>query len=329
MPKIEPAVRQLYYIVPDGTTYIDLAKDLSKVNRRLYRQGMSYVVQDIQLGMVAGMQATDVYQISFSTAGNSWIVHNAWKKGFAAWRGQVREVENMTGIKAGSWNDFKVYLDDSMEDGTTLEPYAADGAVYSAGEWEYSALVFDDDGTERDLKMHLIGSSNLADTNEESGIGLVNEYSISRSLVQANDPDVPSTASDSIYAKLMGTDEMTDRIVDNVETANDNPPYHQNEYPGGATNADVAVPVRIGSVNATQSSMTIPGFVAECGLIKVSTNEIQLDGGNPSVYEVTSAPTAVLIITVAPGPYRGVLLFVLWQTGTFIQAYSYVQGGMC
>ena len=58
-------------------------------------------------------------------------------------------------------------------------------------EWDYSALVFDDDGTERDLKMHLIGSSDLTDTNEESGIGLVNEYQISRTTVQINDPDTP------------------------------------------------------------------------------------------------------------------------------------------
>ena len=244
MPKIEPAVRQLAYIVPDGVSYIDIAKDLSKVNRRLYRQGMSYVIQDIQIGVSPGMKSTDIYQVVFATAGNSWIVHNAWKKGFAAWRKQVREVENGTGIKAGAWNDFKVYLDDSMEDGTTLDVSAGDGAVYSAGEWDYSALVFDDDGTEKDLKMHLIGSSNLADTNEESGIGLIHEYQNSRSIIggSAQDPGTPAGASDTIYAKLMGTDEMTDRIVDNVESANDEPPYDQDEYPGGASNADAAGP---------------------------------------------------------------------------------------
>ncbi len=333
MAKIEPAVTQLLYQVPDGASYIDLAKDLSKVNRRLYRQGMTYVVQDIQFGVSSGMRSSDVQALTFSTAGNSWIVHNAWKKGFAAWRRQVRDVERGTGIKAGTWNDFKVYLDDSMEDSNAiLEPYAGDGAVYQAGDWDYSALVFDDDGTEKDLKMHLIGSTDLTDTNEESGIGLINEYEISRALVHGNDPDNHAEASDSIYAKLMGTDEFTDRVVDNVEAANDNPPYDRDDYPGGTANADVAVPVRFGSVTAQQAISNMAGFIVPCGLLHVYNSEMSLTNttesatdlgdvggtgvaspGPLSVYGSGSAQTAYVIITMAPGPYRGVLAAPMGQ----------------
>ncbi len=321
MAKIQPAVTQLLYLVPDGTSYIDLAKDLSKVNRRLYRQGYTYVVQDIQVGVSTGMKASDVWTCAFSTAGNSWIVHNAWKKGFGAWRRQVREVENATGIKDGTWNDFKVYLDDSMEDGTTLEPYAGDNAVYQAGEWEYSALVFDDDGTEKDLKMHLIGSSDLTDTNEESGIGLINEYEISRALVPGNDPDNHAEASDLIYAKLMGTDEMSDRLVDNVESANDNPPYDRDDYPGGAANADSTVPVRFGSVSGSQTTSIMAGFIVPCGLLKVFTAESALDTNGfladattaNGVYAQGTAPTVAVLVTMAAGPYRGVLAAPMGQ----------------
>ena len=314
MPKIESAVTQLAYLVPNGDSYIDLAKDLSKVNRRLYRQGMTYVVQDIQVGVGVGMTATDVQQFTFGTAGNSWVVHNAWSKGFDAWRKQTRETSRATGIPAGKWNDYKVYLDDSMEDGTILEPYAGDGAVYIAGEWEHSKLVFDDDGTEREFKMHLIGSSNLADTNNESGIGLIQEYQNSRARVgSGNEPDVPSAASDTIYAKLFATDEMSDMLVDNVEGDNDSPPYDQAAYPGGDTNADAAVPQRVGSVNATMSTSILPGFIAPCGLIKVATAEIQLDSSSPAVYEQVSASTALVIVTVASGPYRGVLAAPMGQ----------------
>lgn len=311
MPKIEPAIRTLTYIVPDGTSYIDIAKDLSKVNRRLYRQGMSYVVQDIQIGMQAGMKTTDIYQISFSTAGNSWIVHNAWKKGFVAWQAQRREALAMLPSIKPKWDDFKVYLDASMEDGTTLDVYAGDGAVYQAGEWEYSKLVFDDDGTEKELKMHIIGASNLADTNNESGIGLIQEYADSRATVHIAAPDVETEASDTIYAKMLGTDEMSDMLVDNLENDNDVPPYDQDEYPGGSANADAACIQRIGSVNATMSTTTLPGFVAECGLIKILTQESQLDGS--SVYEVTNAPNAFIQLTIAAGPYRGVLAAPMGQ----------------
>jgi len=314
MPKIEPAVTQLFYGVPDGTSYIDLAKDLSKVNRRLYRQGMTYVVQDVQIGMVAGMEATDVYQISFATSGNSWIVHNAWRKGYEAWRTQQRDIMDHLPTSQGKWADFKVYLDDSHEDATTLEPLASDGAVYLPGEWEHSKLVFDDDGTEREFKMHLIGSSNLADTNNESGIGLIQEYQNSRAYPNA-DPALPSSASDTIYAKMIGyaPDELTDIMVDNMENDNDLPPYDPDEYPGGDTNADAAVGVRLGSVNATMSVTNLGGFIAPCGLIKVHSNELALDGGSPSIYAAVSAPTALVILTVASGPYRGVLASPMGQ----------------
>ncbi len=332
MAKIEPAVTQLAYLVPDGVSYLDLAKDLSKCNRRLYRQGYTYVIQDIQLSVSAGLRSTDVASMTFSTMGNSWIVHNAWKKGFAAWRKQIREFERGTGIKSGGWNDFKIYLDDSHEDATTLEPYAGDGAVYEAGEWEHSTLVFDDDGTEREFKMHMIGSSNLADTNEESGIGLINEYSISRSIVHSADPAVPPTASDSIYAKLMGTDEMTDLIVNNIESDNDTPPYAVDNYPGGASNADSAVPVRFLTSSGTQTTATSPGFIVPCGLIKIDSTEMNLTDttesatdlgdvggtgvaspGPRSVYQVGTAQTQLLLVTVAPGPYRGVLAAPMGQ----------------
>ncbi len=332
MAKIEPAVTQLLYQVPDGASYIDLAKDLSKVNRRLYRQGMTYVVQDIQYGAGAGMRASDIQGLTFSTAGNSWIVHNAWKKAYNTWQRQVRESSRLTGVKRGTWDDFKIYLDDSMEDGTVLEPYAGDGAVYQAGDWDHSVLVFDDDGTERELKMHLIGSSNLADTNNESGIGLINEYQISRTTVQANDPDTPASASDSIYAKLLGTDEMSDMIIDNLEEKNDNPPYDQDDYPGGAANADSVVPVRFGHITGASPGSAMGGFIAPCGLIQVYNSELELSNttesptdlgdvggtgvaspGPLSVYAARSAQTAFVIITVAPGPYRGVLAAPMGQ----------------
>ena len=310
MPKIEPAVTQLFYNFPAGTSYIDLAKDLSMVNRRLYRAGMVYAIQDIQLLNGLQTKATDISTVGFYTAGNSWIVHNAWKKAFRAWRNQVNELKRGLGSNVeGKWADFKVYLDDAMEDGTILTPLASDGAVYSAGEWKHSKLVFDDDGTEREFKMHLIGSTNLTDTNEESGIGLISEYSRSRARVSEDNPETFNELSDSIYAKLLGTDEMSDMMIDNLEDDNDDPPYDFDSYPGGGVNADAPVLVRFGSVNATQSQVTIPGFIAPCGLIQITTQELALDDATSAdgTYGSGTAPTIQAIITVATGPYRGVL----------------------
>ena len=314
MPKIEPAVTQLMYLLPNGVSYADIAKDLSQMNRRLYRQGMTYVVQDLQIGQTVGMTATDITRVTVSTIPNSWIAHNAWTKAFRAWRGQVRELTDHLGSGVeGKWADFKIYLDDSMEDGTILDPYAGDAAVFLAGEWDHSKLVFDDDGTEREFKMHMVGSTNLADTNEESAIGLIHEYQISRAMVNAEDPDTFTSLSDGIYAKMIGTDEMSDMLVDNLEDDNNNPPYDQDEYPGGHSNADVAHPARILSCNATQSTVQAPGFIVPCGLLKFDLNEIQLDSQNPAVYEAVASPTIICIVTVAAGPYRGVLAAPMGQ----------------
>ncbi len=323
MAKIEPAVTQLLYQVPDGASYIDLAKDLSKVNRRLYRQGMTYVVQDVQFGVSSGMRSSDVQALTFSTMGNSWIVHNAWRKGFKAWQKMQNDFMDGDGARLkGKWADFKIYLDDSQAGGTTLEPYAGDGAVYTAGEWVHSNFVYDDAGTSRSPTIHMIGTSTA-----DSAIGLIQAYGDSRNY-PTSEPRHPSALNTGFYAEFHGVGDVDDELGSDIEDDNDLPPYDQDEYPGGATNADVAVPVRFGSVTAQQATSQMAGFIVPCGLIQVYNSEMSLnltqhitdeDGnvvdapGPNSVYSASAAATAYVIITVAPGPYRGVLAAPMGQ----------------
>lgn len=306
MPKIEPAVTQLLYQVPDGTSYIDIAKDLSKINRRLYRQGMTYVIQGMAYHLPVGTKTTDNVSLSVATTGNSWMVHNAWKKGFKAWQKMQNEYLDGEGSRLkGKWADFKIYLDDSQAGGTTLEPYAGDGAVYSAGEWIMSNFVYDDAGTARSPSIHMIGS-----TTADSAVGLIEAYGNSRNY-PTSEPRHPSALNTGFYAEFHGVGDTDDELGSDIEDDNDLPPYDQDEYPGGATNADVAVPVLVSSCNATQFSTHTEGFIAPCGLLKVTTVKYQLDGS--SVYELTSAPTVALLVTVATGPYRGVLAAPMGQ----------------
>lgn len=306
MPKIEPAVTQLLYQVPNGDSYIDIAKDLSKINRRLYRQGMTYVIQDIQFAQNIGTKATDITQISFATAGNSYMTHNAWKKGYETWRTQQNEYGDGSGSQLkGKWADFKVYLDDGQAGGTTLEPYATDGAVYIAGEWTMSNFVYDDAGTSRSPSIHLIGTST-----EDSAIGLIQAYGEARNYPSGG-PGNPAAMATGFYAQFHGVGDIDDELGNDLRDQNDLPPYDQDEYAGGETNADAAVPVRFGSVNASQSTGMLPGFIVPCGLVKVGLNELQLDGS--SEYEATSSAAVALLITVAAGPYRGVLAAPMGQ----------------
>jgi hypothetical protein len=53
--------------------YIDLAKDLSAINRRLYRQGKVYQIANISITS----RNTTGGLVSFSTAGDTWVTRAA------------------------------------------------------------------------------------------------------------------------------------------------------------------------------------------------------------------------------------------------------------
>jgi len=301
---MQPAITSLVYVVTPSsgevTANIDIAKGLSTVNRRLYRQGMNYAVAGVSIGRFD----TGITKCFLQTAGNTWMVQNAWKKGYALWRAQQREVLEVMPSIEGKWADFKVTLDDVVTTATLNPRNSTTGG--SAGdpvcdEWNLSEYVWDDDGTEREPNFHLIGATNLA-----SSIGLVQEYHISRARVQISDPAVDSTASDSIYAKSLGTDEMSDMLVDNVEGENDQPPYDFDEMYGGDTAGDLAPVIDEFSSSMHNSGRSIP-FIAPCGLIRVTIiSKVNTDPGQPAVLIASDEPHTVFV-HLAPGGYKGVL----------------------
>lgn len=318
MPKIEPAATQLYYQIPNGSSYIDIARDLSRVNRRMYRQGMVYAVQDIQVVVATGMKSTDVLNVIFATIPNTWVSHNAWRKGFTTWRTQQNEfADGMGASLKGKWADFKVYLDDSMAGGTTLSPYAGDSGTWSTGEWAYSNFVYDDAGTTRSPTIHMIGTST-----DDSAVGLIEAYADARNYPTSGPTNAAEMAT-GFYSQFHtdDSDDLFEDLGNDLRDQNDLPPYDQNDYPGGATNGDAAIISRWTTVNGAQGSVIAPGFIAPCGLIHVSSFEQALDTNGfladastaNGVYAIGSAPTVNVIVTLAPGPYRGVLATPMGQ----------------
>ena len=292
---MQPAQIVLTYVASPSSgavvVDIDLAKDLSAVNRRLYRQGMQYAVGSVTCARTLPGLSAYVCQ----TAGNTWVVHNAWKKASALWEKQQRDAARDVGVKRGTWADFKVTLDDN--DTAAIDTIAGDGGTIVPDEWNYSELVFEDDGDEWSPTMHLLGTSTLT-----SGVGLVQEYAISRTTVTSPDPNVPSEASDSIYAKmaLMGSDEFSDVLIDDIEGHNDSPPYDMSEYVGGDTVADAPF-----NQDFVTSTMENPGqsrpFLAECGLLRITLQSVEADGSTAS-----DVPHLIQVRMV-PGGYKGVL----------------------
>jgi hypothetical protein len=330
MPRMEPAVTQLCYMLGNGDNYVDVAKDLSVINRKLFRQGRVYAIQNIQMyfdGADSGAAdlSQQVRSIQVNTIPNTWIVHNAWRKGFAHWQNQQKGIlESLGGPSSRPrWADFKIAMDaahvqldsSSGDQDISLDTRAGDfSTTIVPDEYKIAKYHWDDDGTERAPLIHMMGQ--VAST-QVSYVGLIENYGDSRPQPGTSEPTVPADMSDSIYAKLHGTDELTDNLVNDIEGTNDQPPYDANEYPGGATVMTVPHPVAFAAVNVTNPVANTGPMLAPCGLLKISVDawhDAAPDAGATST-DLTdlSVSNTRVIVTVAPGPYRGVLAAAMGQ----------------
>ena len=302
----EPAQTVLSYYVGAGVSYIDIAEGLSQVNRRAYRQGMEYAVGKVTFGYQANPQAILNVQLSAYTAGDTWVVHNAWKKAFAHWSAQQRTARRLIGQSAKpTWEDFKVYLDDTHRTGTIPGVVAGDDQAVGSGEWDYSRLLWEaDNNVIAEVYLHLIGGD-VSTTDW----GLILGYQQSRATVQPTDPELPVEFSNNMYAK-MATDVnlVADEIANNMEDENDQPPYDHDDYPGTDANSDSPWLQEFGVAAPGAPMATLPGFVAQCGLIRFNLTAHAVADGTP-----TAGVTSLVQVHLVPGSYKGVAAFRMGQ----------------
>ncbi len=203
--KIQKAIRHLTYQVPSGVSYVDVMKDLSAMNRKLFRQGMAVGIESIEY-FYTPSPGYDMTRLQAYTAGDSWSVHNAHVKGKALWNEMNQLVLSDNPSIQGTWADYKVFLDDSMRTGTILTP-VVDGVFLTMGEWNYSDYVLPqhevDPATGQPLaadqcQAHLIGPD-VGTPGNLISVGLVKAYQESRATVQTDDPNVPAGMSQSIF----------------------------------------------------------------------------------------------------------------------------------
>lgn len=309
---IAPAQRTLHYAVPVSSgafdVTLDIAKDLSAVNRRLYRQGMQYYIQNVKIATGKGKVVSVV-----STAGDTWIVHNAWKKGYLFWREQQKIVSDNFPSIQGKWADFKVTLWDGAS--AALDSFAGGDAV-AADEWNYSNYVWDDDGTERSPTFTIIGA-----TVPTSKIGMIQEYALSRARPAA--APTLDNPSESIYSKSLVNDEAMVALIDVIESENDLAPYDMDQYVGADTQSDEPLVQNINFASEFAPSNT-GGFTAECGLVRIAgTSQLSVtfphatagDNTYDDIHylEENLDDSLILQVTVAPGPYKGVMASKMGQ----------------
>lgn len=306
--------RTFAFPITDSNTfqYIDLAQCLSKVNRKLYRQGRCYYISKIQWlsGSALAGGATSS-KLSLCTLPYNWVMRNAWVKSFNLWKTMQKKVLKDNPSVLGKWADYKVFFDAIHQqggfgaNGPTLNLVPMDCAtdVVDPGEWFMSTFVLPQhDVTPAtgvvlpadEFKVHMLGPDvgGPLPTALQSG-GIIKMYEDTRARVQIA-PDVPADMSLNWGTQLTDDGSQEPELADLIEDSNDNPPYDLDEYPGGATNF-------FGGIIQTQMVCTVAnqvdkdgGFPVPLGLIKVNRSLINDDNGG------------ILILTLLPGEYQGV-----------------------
>lgn len=310
--KLQPAVTSLFYEMPTNTVgvsrFIDLASDLSRLNRKLMRQGYQYVVAGVTV--TDDIAVTSALDVSISTAGNTWVTQNAWTKGFALWNQMNQEVLDDNPSVQGKWADYKVSLTENMASANTISALnGAAGALPGGYEWAKSTYVVPQHSVDAagnplaavEYTACLVGPDDLAN----NVFSLVNAYENSRATVQDITPNVPAALPTSFYLSLTDDGSQDPELAQVIIDQNDQPPYSPTAgaYPGGATftTSEATTRVARGVKNDFTPTLTLPGFTAECGLLRV-------DAVRSSGTEATR-----LQIHLVPGEYRGVMAIPMGQ----------------
>jgi hypothetical protein len=324
-----PANRYLRYRLTNSSSagtetshFIDLARDLSAINRKLMRQGRCYHVKRISIvstNTIAGHTHVDQSEIpgvssftqpagfvSFSVAPDTWVTRNAWKRGFESFKlmNEAATPPNMDGNLKAKWQDFKVYLsDDHRTSGNILRPVDnKNNEVSGTGaSWDYTVLESPDGVDNADsFNVHLLGG-HVAQSGSAAPwttIGLIKSYGESRLTVSSNDPNGDAVNVHDPLLNLFDAGTQADEVITRLLDTNDDPPYALAHYPGDNNNLPGPQVVQQTTLGA-DGRASVGGFSAMCGLIEIESTSPVAD----DLYSI--------LVELAPGKYRGIAADVI------------------
>ena len=218
-------------------SYIDLSQVASLVNRRFYRQGINWAVAGFKVASLR-TGSVNIYKLP-----NTWVMSNAWEKTFRAWQRQQNEVledGNQQSVRA-KFNDFKIFADDrhlTAGVASNLLPLDSDGTAINPGEWEMSQLVIPNYGSPGNNFEPFLTAVGPKVPGSSGSYSLIDLYENSRGVPHSPDPDVPADvlSPDNILNLMFDVGDNNTAVLANVVGKNDELPYDQDNYPGGAAN---------------------------------------------------------------------------------------------
>ena len=277
----------------NGRTYIDLGREMSKVQRKLVRQGQNFVVHG---GLI--QDSNNEYTVRFNTAPQSWVVGTALRRARKMWELQYKQILSEGGLgkmKPKYW-DWKVYLNQGhVQAGgaSLLEAKDEAGTAYPAGEWTYSQFVSEDvdwsslptatqNRNADEFLIHIVGDHLGASPNWTS-VGAIESWRDSRPSVDEDDPEVDVPTRDAIMAdplvNLFDEADADDERLDHLASHGDAPPYDSKVVPGtGPTGLERTA---MAATSAANPIVPCNGFIAPHGLIEVQCS--RASAGNVTV----------------------------------------------
>lgn len=320
------AQRDLYFATTGATSpsngiyYVDIARELSKVNRKLFRQSHCYGIENIEVTWQNRETTAETIIIEAQVAPDTWVVNNAHVKGQALHREMNALVLDDNPSIEGKWADFKVYLEQGHLEALNAVPSrqlaVLDGgpAAYANGTWFYSRYVMPqhdvNPATGEPLPAEVKQPFLLGDdatVGAVEGISLVKAYSLSRATVQDNDPNVPAGMSTSFFNLLTDSGSQEPELADLIEILNDDPPYDLDDYPGGPVNGSLPAVATSTAINQYSPVGYMNSFVAPCGLIRFRATAFDVTG------IPVPAPEISIRIRMMAGNYKGIAAIPMGQ----------------
>jgi hypothetical protein len=303
-----------------GLYYIDTARQLSKVNRKLFRQSYCYGIESAEIYFANQVGAAQSVLVEMQVAPDNWVVNNAHVKGEALFHEMQRLVLDDNPSVKGKWADYKVFLDSGHRSaffgGGELEVVDGDNVVFLNGEWSHSRYVLPQHDVDPvtglplpadETQAHLLGPD-VGIPGALQSVGLVKAYQDSRARVFDNSPNTPAAFATSFFTALTDSGSQEPELAGVIQAENEDPPYDVDAYPGSAANnGGVPSSVAITTANVNAPVGYMGSFIAPCGLIRLKVTGFDVNGAP------TTAPAMTLKLNLMAGDYKGIAAIPMGQ----------------
>lgn len=250
--------------------YTNVARSLSRVNHRLYRESRTYECSVIIDGNVADATTVDVYALA-----DTWYLKGALKLAKSAWDASNAEEIAMNNGRTARWNDFRI--NDGISGAGNMFPVQFDKGNLNPGQITDGEFIFskvvDQTGTSRSFTL---GTPSAAE------YGIFDQYDLQAGT--SADPELPSTGP---YSGLLPN--LSAAAADHISDDGNLPPYRQQGYGD-------AIWVKVGTLHLASGRQRL-----STGFFTAPMGHVVLVGVG------TIGDSADIQINVKSGDYKGVM----------------------